>query len=475
MSTLYFLNAPICHTPDLAYRTRRLTREEAIKLAAVAVSKGEAVSAIGHDGSAAVLSTLLDQHIAVNRVSMSYQPGDTAICLQLRSRQPEGVVLTAEQVEAIGYDLTLIETAPAPVLVIFGSAVEAARELAAGSTYVVMGKSVPFQRTMDKIASGEIKPDEGAGRMKVTEDGHLAWRELTTDTPRTPSDLDLYEAVASRTPRRPGDIDAIYGGMSADEARTLVNAWARSVGLADAFGLPLAIDLHPGLCSHQGPNYTGFADLGTRQDFPACYAVRIPHPAGTVLPDVVVLAGKPTVRSFPVTSLAAAIRQAAAECSTPQTAGDMIAKFIANTRNGLNTIVLNPHRGDDASYLETSLAGIRSAWAKLMAKLGETHLDRSRAHDAVVEHVDGYLAGVGVLLGRLVKGLSPASIARLRWESRDSTIEVFKRHGTLTVQRQPGAENIWIAGGGDLWEPAAVIARWLGDLGYSEPSKALRV
>jgi hypothetical protein len=447
MSTLYFLNAPICHTPDLAYRTRRLTREDAIKLAAVAVSRGEAVSAIGHDGSAAVLSTLLDQHITVNRVSMSYQPGDSAICLQLRSRQPEGVVLTAEQVEAIGYDLTLIETAPAPVLVIFGSAVEAAHELAAGSTYVVMGEPVPFQRTMDKIASGEIKPDDGAGRMKVTEDQPI---------------------------RRPGDIDAIYGGMSADEARALVQAWARSVGLADAFGLPLEIDLHPELCSHQGPSYTGFADLGTRQDHPACYAVRIPHPAGTYY-DTVVLAGKPTVRSFPVTSLAAAIRRAAAECSTPQTAGDMIAKFIANTRNGLNTIVLNPHRGDDASYLETSLAGIRSAWAKLMAKLGETHLDRSRAHDAVVEHVDGYLRGVGYLLGTLITGLSPTAIARLRWESRDSTIEVFKRHGTLTVQRKPGAENIWIAGGGDLWEPASDIARWLGDLSYADPPKMLRV
>jgi hypothetical protein len=415
MPTLYFLNAPICHTPNLAYRTRRLTREEAIKLAAVAVSKGEAVSAIGHDGSAAVLSTLLDQHIAVSRVSMSYQPGDSAICLQLRSRQPEGVVLTAEQVEAIGYDLTLIETAPAPVLVIFGSAVQAAHEITAG----------------------------------------VAAEDLTNG--------------------RPGDIDAIYGGMSADEARTLVQAWARSVGLADAFGLPLAIDLHPELCSHQGPSYTGFADLGTRQDHPACYAVRIPHPAGTVLPDVVVLAGKPTVRSFPVTSLAAAIRQAAAECSTPQLAGDMIARFIANTRNGLNTIVLNPRRGDDASYLETSLAGIRSAWAKLMARLGETHLDRSRAHDAVVEHVDGYLRGVGYLLGTLIKGVSPTAIARLRWESRGSTIEVFRRHGTLTVQRKPGAENIWIAGAGDLWEEAAVLSPWLRDNSYVDPEKTLPV
>lgn len=123
---LYLLNAPICHVPGLRYVTSIINRERARELVSLAAQFGELVSAIGHDGAAEVLTLVLDREVLVNRISVKYEPGDQALALQLRQRQPEGVVLTAEMVEEIGYDLTLIETSPAPVCVVYGSAVNAA-------------------------------------------------------------------------------------------------------------------------------------------------------------------------------------------------------------------------------------------------------------------------------------------------------------------------------------------------------------
>ncbi len=414
MSTLHLLNAPICHTPDLRYTTTRISRERAIQLAAVAKAADKLVSAIGHDGSAQVLSVLLDQPVAVNRVSMSYQPGDTAICLQLRQRQPEGVVLTAEQVEAIGYDLTLIETAPAPVLVIFGSAVQAAEQLCMG------------------------------GR----DEGHPV--------------------------PRPGDIDVIYGGMDRQEARERVLQWARETGLDGEWSGPLlALDLHPELCWLSPASYTGHADLGDRVDFPARYEVSIPHPMGTNLPDVVVLAGKPKIKGLPVNSLAATIRRCAAEHLTAQQAGDQIAKFIANTRNG-TCIILRTERGEDASYLEASLHGLRAAWKKLIEETvtsgrslyGNTQVGREQCEHAICEHVDGYLRGVGRVLQRLLIGIPLATMERLRLASANSANDLHRQHGYIEIVRTPGAENIWQVRAGEFVLPATAAAAWLCDRVY---------
>lgn len=398
---LYLLNAPIAHTPDLRYITTRITRERAIQLAAIARMDDKLVSAIGHDGSAQVLSVLLDQPVAVNRISMSYQPGDTAICLQLRTRQPEGVVLTAEQVEAIGYDLTLIETSPAPVLVIFGSAVETARELMAG----VRSEDFPI--------------------------------------------------------RKPGDIDVIYGGMDSQEARERVRQWARATGFDGEWSGPgLDLDLHPELCWLSPPSYSGHADLGTRIDFPARYEVKIPHPYGMVLPDTITLAGAPHIKPLPVNSLAATIRRCAAEHRAPKLAGDEIARFIANTRNG-SCILLRMDRGEDASYLETSVAGIRAAWKKLVRTYGPTLIHYSKAEQEVIEQIDGYLSGVGYLLGRIVAGVSRAALQRLRYETMSSSNDLYRQHGYIEIRRTAGAENLWQAGAGDLWMPAGKLADML--------------
>ena len=64
------------------------------------------VSAVGHDATAQLLSTLLDVDISMNRIQVSAKPGDVLILFRLHSRLPEGTVIRQKhQLDQIGYDL----------------------------------------------------------------------------------------------------------------------------------------------------------------------------------------------------------------------------------------------------------------------------------------------------------------------------------------------------------------------------------
>jgi hypothetical protein len=65
-------------------------------------------SAIGHDSAAAVISTLLDIDCKTNRIQYKQQPGDTALVFKLKARAPEGKILSAEEIEEIGYEWGLL-------------------------------------------------------------------------------------------------------------------------------------------------------------------------------------------------------------------------------------------------------------------------------------------------------------------------------------------------------------------------------
>lgn len=68
----------------------------------------EFVSAIGHESTAQILSDLLGLPVAVNRIQYAQQVGDIAVIFKLRGRAPEGVILSREEVERIGYDFGII-------------------------------------------------------------------------------------------------------------------------------------------------------------------------------------------------------------------------------------------------------------------------------------------------------------------------------------------------------------------------------
>jgi len=66
-------------------------------------------SAVGHESTAAVISTLLGVEVRMNRIQYQQQAGDTALVFKLKGRAPEGTILTTGEIEEIGYEWGLLE------------------------------------------------------------------------------------------------------------------------------------------------------------------------------------------------------------------------------------------------------------------------------------------------------------------------------------------------------------------------------
>ena len=82
-------------SPPAVIRVERVGKEEFCKEA-----EG-AVSAIGHAGTAEVLSTICGFKIPVQRIMISLAHGDEVLVFQLLERLPEGKVLSREEVEKL--------------------------------------------------------------------------------------------------------------------------------------------------------------------------------------------------------------------------------------------------------------------------------------------------------------------------------------------------------------------------------------
>lgn len=65
-------------------------------------------SAIGHQSTADVVSTLLGVAVPMNRQQYSQCVGDNALVFKLKGRPPEGVILSTAEIEAIGYEWGLL-------------------------------------------------------------------------------------------------------------------------------------------------------------------------------------------------------------------------------------------------------------------------------------------------------------------------------------------------------------------------------
>lgn len=65
-------------------------------------------SAVGHASTAQIISELTGFNVPVNRMEYRQQVGDTAIVFKLNGRPPEGVILSKEQLEEIGFSFGLL-------------------------------------------------------------------------------------------------------------------------------------------------------------------------------------------------------------------------------------------------------------------------------------------------------------------------------------------------------------------------------
>ena len=81
--------------PSATLRVERIGKEQFCSEAA------NAISAIGHAGTAQLLSTLCGVPVAVNRVSITLSPGDELLVFQLLVRLEEGKVLSAQEVQQL--------------------------------------------------------------------------------------------------------------------------------------------------------------------------------------------------------------------------------------------------------------------------------------------------------------------------------------------------------------------------------------
>jgi hypothetical protein len=66
------------------------------------------LSAIGHGSTAAILTELLEIPVAVNRIQFAQETGQDALVFKLKGRAPEGVILSKEEIQEIGFEFGLL-------------------------------------------------------------------------------------------------------------------------------------------------------------------------------------------------------------------------------------------------------------------------------------------------------------------------------------------------------------------------------
>ena len=72
------------------------------------VANGDWTSAVGHPGTAEVMSSLLGTEIPPNRVQVEFGVGDEALVFKLDCRLPEGKVLNAEELRGLPFTWKLL-------------------------------------------------------------------------------------------------------------------------------------------------------------------------------------------------------------------------------------------------------------------------------------------------------------------------------------------------------------------------------
>jgi len=67
------------------------------------------ISAVGHESTARLLTTLLGIEVPYNRIQLRLRKGDTLLVFQLLVRLPEGKVLTEEELKQLQYKFFVVE------------------------------------------------------------------------------------------------------------------------------------------------------------------------------------------------------------------------------------------------------------------------------------------------------------------------------------------------------------------------------
>lgn len=102
---LALLNTSILTTAG-EYELSDISLEEAKELVTDAENLD---SAIGHQSVAEIMTTLLETEVEVNRQMFVQEVGQKALVFKLKGRIEEGKILTANEIEKIGYKFQLLD------------------------------------------------------------------------------------------------------------------------------------------------------------------------------------------------------------------------------------------------------------------------------------------------------------------------------------------------------------------------------
>ncbi len=72
------------------------------------VKRSQVFSVIGHSATAEILTELLEIKVFANRIEYSQPINTTALVFKLKSRIPEGKILSRAEIEEIGYEFGIL-------------------------------------------------------------------------------------------------------------------------------------------------------------------------------------------------------------------------------------------------------------------------------------------------------------------------------------------------------------------------------
>jgi len=101
---LYLLNSPILSGYGV-YDFKPISPDKAKRIIA---ESDQVQSAIGHESTARVLSSILSYSVEANRVRISMNVNDSAIVFRLLERLPEGKILSEEELKKVKYELGIL-------------------------------------------------------------------------------------------------------------------------------------------------------------------------------------------------------------------------------------------------------------------------------------------------------------------------------------------------------------------------------
>ena len=102
---LAILNTSII-TSEGVFSLRDISLEEARKLAFD--NRDNLLSAVGHQSTAEILTTLLGVEIKMNRINFVQEQHQEALVFKLLGRPEEGKILTLSEIEGIGYKFQVL-------------------------------------------------------------------------------------------------------------------------------------------------------------------------------------------------------------------------------------------------------------------------------------------------------------------------------------------------------------------------------